>query len=122
MVMVRITPISAGTICTAVRFSGLYTVRTSTRRRRRVAHRPPLARASSGSGECRRDAGDRGLAAVDEDLHHRRDRGSSRRRSKSAGITTPTLISPAFSALQLRDVREFGARNVHDTASPPGRR
>jgi hypothetical protein len=29
MVIVRITPISVGTICTAVRFSGLYSVRTS---------------------------------------------------------------------------------------------
>ena len=29
MVMLRITPISAGTICTAVRRSGLYSVRTS---------------------------------------------------------------------------------------------
>ena len=75
MVMVRITPMSAGTICTAVRFSGLYSVRTSTRGG--VMRLPPeyapmrVTREQRHAGEAADHAGDGRLRTVDQDLRHR---------------------------------------------------
>ena len=84
MVMVRITPISAGTICTAVRRSGLYSVRTSNDRRARpvLAGRAPAAARTQGP---RATAVDHRLRCRRPGSARRHGRRSSRRRSKSRG-------------------------------------
>jgi hypothetical protein len=108
IVMLRISPISAGTICTAVRRSGLYSVRTSN-----VGAGLPYTPSRRGSGtEARPRATLSTIGSLPSTSSWAAGReASSTRRSKSGGKYTPTLISPALMRRRSSPMPALGAAN-----------
>ena len=115
MVMLRMTPISAGTICTAVRRSGLYSVRISN----------GLARGATAPWRCGSGtaASPRATVSIIGSLPSTSSCTAARsvcslRRSKSAGMYTPTLISPAFRRRRSSSTLADGARKRTTPVAP----
>ena len=114
IVIVRITPHNAGTICTAVRFSGLYAVRISTGR---TAAGAP-ARFSSGIAASPAATFSRPGWLPSTMICSAGRPPSARRRSRSGGMTIATFDSPCcISPRSWRSVPAF--RIVPSTCVAP---